>query len=59
MPCMVGRAHLTGVAMMKLTAAWMMSVCRCVADSVRCENGNLILSRLVACHYLPTVGNKS
>ena len=34
-------------------------MCRCVADSVRCECGNLILSRLVACYHLPTIGNKS
>ena len=32
-------------------------MCRCVAHTVRCENGDLILSRLVACHHLTTIGN--
>ena len=55
--CMVGRAHI-GNAMMKSPAGLDDEVCRCVADSVPCQDGNLILSRQVACHNLSTIGKQ-
>ena len=59
MPCMVGRAHSTGIAMVKFHAGlddWCVDA---LLISVRFENGDLVLSRLAASHCLPTIGNMS
>ena len=45
-------------AMMKSPAGLDDEVCRCVADSVPCQDGNPILSRQVACHNLSTIGKQ-
>ena len=56
MPCMVGRAHSTGIAMMTFPAGL---DDECVGALLILFAANLILSRLVACHYLTTIGNMS
>ena len=55
----VGRAHSTGITMMKLPAGLDDECVDALLILFAASNANLFLSRLVACHYLPTTENMS